>query len=94
MKKSLIVVLLISFTAVISAALGCKNQAGPAVTPPAHVHDYGEWQTAEKATFEKDGLEERFCKGCNQRTAERSTTKNLRKRLPHIKIPTTIFIFR
>lgn len=67
MKKSLIVVLLISFTAMISAASGCKKQAGPTVTPPAHVHDYGEWQTAEKATFEKDGLEERFCKGCNQR---------------------------
>ncbi len=67
MKKLLIAVLLISFTAVISAASGCKKQAGPTVTPPAHVHDYGEWQTAEKATFEKDGLEERFCKGCNQR---------------------------
>lgn len=67
MKKLLIAVLLMSLTTMISAAFGCKNQAGPAVTPPAHVHDYGEWQTAEKATFEKDGLEERFCKGCNQR---------------------------
>lgn len=38
--------------------------------------DYGEWQTVEEATFEKDGLEERFCKGCNKRETRIVLKKN------------------
>ena len=67
MKKLFIVILTMAFAVATFTAFGCKKQADPGRTSSAHVHDYGEWQTVEEATFEKDGLEERFCKGCNER---------------------------
>lgn len=67
MKKLFIVILAMALAAATFTAFGCRKQAEPERTPSAHVHDYDEWQTVEEATFEKDGLEERFCKSCNEK---------------------------
>ena len=76
MKKLFIVILAMAFAVATFTAFGCKKQADPGRTSSAHVHDYGEWQTVEEATFEKDGLEERFCKGCNERETRIVLKKN------------------
>ncbi len=76
MKKLFIVILTMAFAVATFTAFGCKKQADPGRTSSAHVHDYGEWQTVEEATFEKDGLEERFCKGCNERETRIVLKKN------------------
>ena len=68
MKKSLSLFVLVVFIALIFTA--CNND-------PAHVHEWGEWETTTEATCTKDGVATRKCKTCGNLDKETQVIKAL-----------------
>ena len=68
MKKSLSLFVLVVFIALIFTA--CNND-------PAHVHEWGEWETTTEATCTKDGVATRKCKTCGNLDKETQVVKAL-----------------
>lgn len=68
MKKSLSLFVLVVFIALIFTA--CNNN-------PAHVHEWGEWETTTEATCTKEGVATRKCKTCGNLDKETQVIKAL-----------------
>ncbi len=65
MKKSYLFVLVVLIELLLA---GCNND-------PAHVHEWGEWETVIEATCTKDGVAARKCKTCGDLDKETKAVK-------------------